>query len=165
MTQPSLGFPNSGHDHHACVRSAIGSAERLCKLQGVRLTAIRRRVLELIWQSHRPSGAYELLEQLAEEGHKPSPPTVYRALDFLIEYGLIHRVSSRNAFVGCSHPGEAHMAQIFICDHCGTAVEQADVALNRRIRHTAKDLNFQIREQTVEIAGLCPACTDERDDA
>ena len=165
MTHELPGFPNSGHDHHACVSSAIGSAERLCKRHGVRLTAIRKRVLELIWQSHRASGAYELLEQLAAEGHKPSPPTVYRALDFLIEYGLIHKVSSCNAFVGCVHPGEQHMAQIFICDRCGTAVEQEDVALNRRIRRTAQGLNFQIRRQSIEITGLCPACAGTPNDA
>ncbi|MCG6966051.1 MAG: transcriptional repressor [Chromatiaceae bacterium] len=151
-------FPAAGHDHHACVRSALRGAERLCAEQGLRLTAIRRRVLELIWQSHRPSGAYEILEQLAGEGHRPSPPTVYRALEFLLAHGLVHRISSRNAFVGCSRPGQGHMAQIFICDRCSVAVELADGTLNRRIRRNADDLHFHIREQTVEIAGLCPAC-------
>jgi Fur family zinc uptake transcriptional regulator len=102
------------------VRNALRGAERLCTTQGLRLTPIRRRVLELIWQSHRPSGAYEILGQLAAEGRKPSPPTVYLALGFLLAHGLAHRVSSRNAFVGCDHPGEEHMAQIFLCDHCSS---------------------------------------------
>jgi Fur family zinc uptake transcriptional regulator len=115
-----LSFPTSGHDHHACVRNALRGLERLCRTQGLRLTPIRRRVLELIWQSHRPSGAYEILGQLAAEGRKASPPTVYRALGFLLAPGLAHRVSSRNAFVGCDHPGEEHMAQIFLCDHCSS---------------------------------------------
>lgn len=165
MNLPNLSFPPSGHDHHACVRDALRGAERLCAEHGLRLTPIRRRVLELIWQSHRPSGAYEILEQLAAEGHKPSPPTVYRALDFLLTHGLAHRISSRNAFVGCTHPGEEHMAQIFICDRCSVVVEQADSSLNRRIQQNAEDLDFCIREQTVEIVGLCPVCAGRDDDA
>ena len=165
MNPQNRSFPNSGHDHHACARDALYGAERLCAAHGLRLTPIRRRVLELIWQSHRPSGAYDILERLAAEGHKPSPPTVYRALDFLLAHGLAHRVSSRNAFVGCTHPGEEHMAQIFICDRCSVAVERADSSLNRRIQQSAEDLDFRIREQTVEIAGLCPACAGQEDDA
>jgi Fur family zinc uptake transcriptional regulator len=161
MSMDQMAFPTSGHDHRACVSGALRVAEQFCERRGLRLTPIRRRVLELIWQSHRPSGAYALLEQLAAEGHKPSPPTVYRALDFLLENGLVHRVSSRNAFVGCTHPGAEHMAQIFICDRCGIAVEQSDAAVNRRIHHKAQDLQFQIREQTVEIAGVCPRCRDK----
>lgn len=165
MSTPPPPFPASGHDHAACVRAALKGAERHCATEGLRLTPTRRRVLELIWQGHRPRGAYELLEQLAADGHKPSPPTVYRALDFLLAHGLIHRVSSRNAFVGCSRPGGAHVAQIFICDRCGVTLEQADAAVDRRIRRTAQDLHFRVRQQTVEVAGVCPLCaarTDER---
>lgn len=164
MNLGPVNFPSSAHDHHHCVRSALDGAEKLCARQGLRLTPTRRRVLELIWQSHRPSGAYELLEQLAADGHRPSPPTVYRALDFLLAHRLIHRVDSRNAFVGCSQPGEDHMAQIFICDRCSIVIEQADSSLNRRIRRNADDLHFQIRAQTVEIAGLCPHCAEHADE-
>lgn len=158
MNTQHTPFPSGDHDHRICIRSALRDAERICKVRGLRLTPIRRRVLELIWQSHRPSGAYELLEQLAADGHKPSPPTVYRALDFLLAHGLIHRITSRNAFVGCSHPDNEHMAQIFICDVCGMAVEQADASVNQRLRRNASDMEFQIREQTIEITGLCPRC-------
>jgi len=164
MSNDPVTFPSAGHDHIACVNSALGEAERFCKRRGLRLTPTRRRVLELIWQSHRPSGAYELLEQLAAEGHKPSPPTVYRALDFLLENALIHRVSSRNAFVGCAYPGNDHMAQIFVCDRCGVAVEQADDSLNRHIRNKAQDMHFKIRSQTVELVGLCPLCNGDSND-
>jgi len=163
MSSEPTVFPAAGHDHRACVHSALRGAERFCMQQGLRLTPMRRRVLELIWRSHRPSGAYELLEQLTAEGHKPSPPTVYRALDFLLENALIHRISSRNAFVGCTQPGDEHMAQIFICDRCGIAVEQADDSLNRQIRHTAQDMRFKILTQTVELTGLCPLCDTEND--
>lgn len=165
MRSDSMTFPADAHDHRHCVRNAMDDAERLCTREGLRLTPIRRRVLELIWQSHRPSGAYDLLERLAADGHRPSPPTVYRALDFLLAHGLVHRVNSRNAFVGCTHPGEEHMAQIFLCDRCGVAVEQADGPLNRRIRRAADDLHFTIREQAVEIVGLCPNCAGQTDEA
>jgi Fur family zinc uptake transcriptional regulator len=158
-------FPASGHDHHSCVHSALRNAERYCGQKGLRLTPIRRRVLELIWQSHCPSGAYGLLGHLAADGHKPSPPTVYRALEFLLDNGLIHRVSSRNAFVGCTRPGQRHSAQIFVCDLCGIAVEQSDPVLDRQIGHNAQDLHFQIRELTVEVAGVCPRCNGSYDGA
>ena len=163
MSGPTPPFPAAGHDHRDCVNSALLGAERHCTRFGLRLTPVRRRVLELIWRSHRPSGAYELLEQLAAEGHRPSPPTVYRALEFLLKHKLIHRVSSRNAFVGCSCPGDEHMAQIFLCDRCGIAVEQADPALNRQILNKARDMQFVLHEQTVELTGLCPQCQDTRD--
>jgi len=163
MSRDQDAFPPSGHDHGFCIESALRDADRSCERRGLRLTPIRRRVLEMIWQSHRPSGAYELLEQLTSEGHRPSPPTVYRALDFLLENALIHKVTSRNAYVGCTHPGDEHMAQIFICDRCGIAVEQADPAFNRHLRDKAQDLRFRIRTQTVELSGLCPLCSGESD--
>lgn len=160
MTASSSPFTSPAHDHRGCISRALSNAEQLCRSQGIRLTAIRRRVLELIWRSHRPSGAYELLEKLAAEGHKPSPPTVYRALDFLLSNGLVHKVSSRNAYVGCSQPGEAHVAQLYICERCGNAAEQADDTLERRIRHNARAMDFRIHQQTVEISGLCPTCAE-----
>ncbi len=151
-------LPIGDHDHQACIASAMKDADAYCGAHGLRLTPVRRRVLELIWKSHCPSGAYSLLERLTRDGHKPSPPTVYRALDFLLEHGLIHRVSSLNAFLGCNHPGDEHAAQIFICEHCGVAVEQADTSVNRRLSQAAAEMHFRIRRQTVEITGLCAHC-------
>lgn len=165
MNAQSTTFPLADHDHRHCVAKALQAAETLCEQQALRLTPMRRRVLELIWSSHRPSGAYDLLELLAGEGHKPSPPTVYRALEFLLAHGLIHRVSSRNAFIGCAHAGQHHTAQIFICDRCNTVVEQADTSVDRRIHNSAEHLDFEIREQTVEIAGICPHCRAHDSDA
>jgi Fur family zinc uptake transcriptional regulator len=92
------------HQHEHCVHDALAAAEVLCAKRGVRLTAIRKRVLELVWASHQPLGAYAILDKLTNEGHKPAPPTVYRALEFLLEHGLIHRIASLNAFLGCIHP-------------------------------------------------------------
>src|SRR3546814_13619005 len=93
------------HDHDHCVSHALAEADSLCARQGVRLTALRKRVLELVWQSHKPLGAYDILAQLTEQdGRRAAPPTVYRALDFLLENGLVHRIASLNAFIGCNHP-------------------------------------------------------------
>lgn len=158
-------FPPRGHDHGACVRSALARAETHCRRNGLRLTPVRRRVLELIWQSHRPSGAYQLLEQLATEGHRPSPPTVYRALDFLLTQGLVHRVNSRNAFIGCSQPGNRHLPQLFICARCGVALELADDTIDRRIRRSADTIDFEVVDQAVEVTGICPACHGDTDGA
>lgn len=157
------GFNAQTHDHHACIDAAIKDAEQYCQANGLRLTPIRRRVLELIWQSHQPHGAYQVLEQLAQEGHQPSPPTVYRALDFLLTHGLIHKVNSQNAFVGCTRPGDVHDAQLFICDGCGVTVEQVDTAIHRRVLYNAAAIRFQVRRQTVEISGLCPQCAEHAD--
>ena len=100
------------HDHSHCVHSALSEADVLCAQKGLRLTALRRRVLELVWQSHKPLGAYDILAVLSEQdGRRAAPPTVYRALDFLLDNGLVHRIASLNAFIGCSHPEHAHQGQ------------------------------------------------------
>src|SRR5690606_29397539 len=100
------------HDHRRCIADALDAAERVCAGRGARLTELRRRVLELVWQSHRPVGAYPLLAALGRDGHAPAPPTVYRALDFLQAQGLVHRIESRNAYVGCPHPETDHTGQL-----------------------------------------------------
>ena len=105
----SIPLASRPHDHSHCVTHALGEAESLCTKSGVRLTDLRRRVLELVWQSHKPLGAYDILAVLSEQdGRRAAPPTVYRALDFLLENGLVHRIASLNAFIGCNHPGHAH---------------------------------------------------------
>lgn len=134
------------------------NAENLCRERGAQLTPIRRRVLELIWSDHRPYGAYELLEKLQQERGRVAPPTVYRALDFLLVNGLIHRIESLNAFVGCPRPHDHHSGQFFICDGCGTTSEIADKDLARRIDASARELGFTVSERIVEIRGHCPGC-------
>ncbi len=147
------------HDHSHCVHDALATAERLCAESGARLTPLRRRVLELVWGSHRPLGAYELLDQLTAEGHKPAPPTVYRALDFLLEQKLVHRIASRNAFLGCTHPGAAHAGYFLLCDECGNAEEIADSsALAGAIAAAAAAADFDVSSQTLELTGRCRRC-------
>lgn len=151
-------FPADDHDHADCVRQAMAQAEGYCGRSGLRLTELRHRVLELIWANHQPVGAYHLLEQLNNDGRKAAPPTVYRSLDFLLEHGLIHRISSLNAFVGCSHPGPDHNAQFFICESCGQAAELNDPGVESAIAKDAQRLGFSVGKRTVEVAGICARC-------
>src|SRR5690606_28474545 len=122
------------HDHARCVAAALAAAETLCQRRGARLTVLRRRVLELIWSSHEPVGAYDILQRLTEDGRRAAPTTVYRALDFLAAHRLIHRLASRNAYIGCRHPDESdHEGQFLICTGCGTVAELHDRRIGEAI--------------------------------
>jgi Fur family zinc uptake transcriptional regulator len=151
-------FPDKRHDHKACRSQALQEAENYCRRNDLRLTALRRRVLELVWTNHQPVGAYALLERLVSEGRKAAPPTVYRSLDFLLQHNLIHRIASLNAYVGCSHPGHSHEAQFFICEGCGQAAEIDDSSIESAIVLDAKRLGFSIARQTIEVTGTCAQC-------
>src|SRR5689334_14403794 len=151
-------FAPPGHDHASCVGDALAAAERKCAGRGVRLTEQRRRVLELIWLSHSPVGAYTLLDRLRADGVRAQPPTVYRALEFLVENGLIHRIESLNAYVGCADPDERHVGQFLICTGCHSAAELDDPGIGTAIAARAKEIGFSVSRATVEIEGLCPNC-------
>jgi Fur family zinc uptake transcriptional regulator len=151
-------FPHRDHDHLRCVTDAMSDAVRLCRTRGVRLTALRTRVLEIVWQNHKPMGAYDILAVLAAEGRSAAPPTVYRALEFLLEQGLVHRLSSLNAVVGCSRPGHTGCGQFLICRSCGNAAELNDSAVERAITRSATSQGFAVQGHTVEISGVCPDC-------
>lgn len=146
------------HDHQQCVHEALHQAASLCEQRGARLTPLRERVLELVWASHQPLGAYEVLDRLAADGRKPAPPTVYRALEFLLEQGLVHRIASRNAFVGCTGPAAAHVGYFLICRGCGNAEEIASPLLGSDLLAMAAARGFAVEEQTVELGGLCQEC-------
>lgn len=147
------------HDHSHCVSSALAEADVICAKQGVRLTALRKRVLELVWQSHKPLGAYDILGVLSEaDGRRAAPPTVYRALDFLLENGLVHRIASLNAFIGCVRPEHAHQGQFLICKQCHTTIELEQASISQAIVASAQEIGFAVEAQTVEIVGLCASC-------
>lgn len=147
------------HDHSHCVHNALAEADAICERAGLRLTALRRRVLELVWQSHKPLGAYDILGVLTEQdGRRAAPPTVYRALDFLLENGLVHRIASLNAFVGCNHPAHAHLGQFLICRVCSAAIELSNDAISQAINVGAGDVGFAVEGQTVEVVGVCSGC-------
>jgi len=149
------------HNHGDCIESALVTAESICKSQGQKLTKVRRRSLELIWQSHRPLGAYQLLAKLAEEGFNSAPPTVYRALDFLLSAGLIHKVESMNAYLGCAHADKAHKGYFLICDACHNVMELEYQDIHNSLLAKAKQHGFEIRANTIELTGLCGSCLSQ----
>ena len=152
-------FPSENHDHGECITEALQAAERLCRMRRVRLTQLRRKVLELIWSDHKPVGAYTLLAKLQQDG-PAAPPTVYRALDFLLEHGLIHRLASLNAFVGCARPESPHGTQFLICESCQNLAELDDGEIASAISRSTRASGFSPLRQTVEILGLCPQCRE-----
>lgn len=151
----------SSHDHASCVGQALDRARALCQSRQARLTPVRARVLELVWSSHRPRGAYAILEDLAGDGRRVAPLTVYRALDFLLEQGLVHRIESLNAYIGCPHPDERHSGQFLVCQRCGNATELDDPGVTAAITAGALARGFRPLRQMVEVLGLCPCCQDD----
>lgn len=159
--RPADPFGKAQHNHRDCLAAAVHTAERLCDLRGVRLTTLRRRVLELIWRSHDPIGAYAILDALRAERRRAAPPTVYRALEFLTEQGLVHRIESRNAYVGCADPEHGHTSQFLICGRCGAASELHDKRIQGVIGEDAHAVGFRIQHVVVEVIGLCPSCATQ----
>ncbi|MBT3238248.1 MAG: transcriptional repressor [Rhodospirillaceae bacterium] len=155
-------FKKPGHDHGRCIKSALDMAQSLCAARGARLTELRRRVLELVWASHRPIGAYDLLDKLKAERHNAAPPTVYRALEFLIELGLVHRIESLNAYMGCSGPDAGHSSQFLICRDCGSAAEINDARIDAAINNLSQDAGFSVHHHSIEVEGRCPDCRSTR---
>ncbi|WP_159716902.1 Fur family transcriptional regulator [Geminicoccus flavidas] len=153
----SLPHPHE-HDHQHCIADALATADRVCSRNGGRLTAIRRRVLEIVWASHRPVGAYDILETLSAERGRVAPPTVYRALDFLVGQGLVHRIDRLNAFIGCPHPDEPHSSAFLLCRCCGEVAELAAGELDTALAGIAQASGFRVESRTVELAGLCRNC-------
>lgn len=152
------GFKSHKHRHADCVSEAIAAAEQSCARTGQRLTKLRRRVLELVWAGHKPVKAYEILAQLQRERHGAAPPTVYRALEFLQNEGLVHRIESLNAFVGCGEPARSHSGQFLICRDCGMVGEMDDEELSTVIVSKARRIGFQVDHEMIEIRGLCNNC-------
>jgi len=155
-------LPYRPHNHDACVSHALADARAICQQQNVRLTPTRERVLELIWQSHKPLGAYDVLAELTSEGHSAAPPTVYRALDFLQQHGLVHRIASLNAFTGCAHAGEQHTSMFLICRACDNVLELTDASVSTAIHNAADAEAFRAEKVTLEVSGLCPRCQAEK---
>lgn len=151
-------FQPRNHDHGKCVTEAIAAAEARCAEDGQRFTALRRRVLELVWSGHGPVRAYDILDALRDERRGAAPPTVYRALDFLLGLGLIHRIESLNAYVGCGRPQRAHGGQFLICRVCGAVAELDDGGISRAVAKGADEVGFAAEHQMVEVVGLCPRC-------
>jgi len=148
------------HDHTHCIENAIEIAESICTKNRLRFTKIRRRVLELVWNNHQAIKAYDILELLQQEDSSAKPPTAYRALDFLLEHGFIHRIESLNAYIGCPQPEHIHNFQLLICNQCGLVKEMDKPELSSSLEQYAKESEFTLHSQVVEVHGLCKQCND-----
>lgn len=153
---PDLAF--APHDHGRCEGEGIERAEVLTGKRGVRLTPVRRRVLQILLKEHKALGAYDVLNRLAGEGFGNQPPVAYRALEFLEEQGLVHRIRRLNAYVACLHPGEVHAPAFLICRSCNAVAEAATDTTIAALSSAAGHLGFRIERATIEAIGLCPVC-------
>ena len=141
MSQPVFHAPD--HDHARCSADALAHAERLCEARAQRLTPVRRQVLESLLASHKPLGAYDIIDRTARDGTRHAPITVYRALDFLMHQGLVHRIESRNAFVACGHNHDtSEMVVFLICEHCGTVGEAPSKAVAESLKAASRAAGF-----------------------
>ena len=157
LTKPT--FPAPDHDHGRCAADAIAHAERVCAERAQKFTPIRRLVLQALLSSHRPLGAYEVIDQLARTMARPAPITVYRALDFLMENGLVHRIESRNAYLACAHDHDSTaMVAFLICEQCGSVGEIPAATVAQSLNAAARASGFAPKLSVVEITGRCAHC-------
>ncbi len=157
--QTSPGFEK--HNHARCVGQALAQAEKRSAREGLRLTPVRRKVLELLLQEHRALGAYAILDLLRDAGFGSQPPVAYRALDFLSEHGFVHKIERLNAFVACAHPGQSHSPAFMICRLCDAVAETQSAAAKGALGDAARAAGFQIEKTVVEAEGICPACVEQ----
>ena len=152
-------FPLPGHNHASCISHTLDRARLAFEARGLRLTDLRRQVLEEIAGSHHSIGAYEVLDRLATKGTRLAPISVYRAIDALIEAGVVHRLESRNAYFAChgGHGrGAAHL--VLVCERCGTVAEMQGEGVFAALDKAARDAGFEPRVRVVEMTGQCGHC-------
>ena len=146
------------HDHNQCCEAAIAAAEAKCEASGLRLTDIRRRVLEILLENHKAIGAYEVLARLQEEGYGSHPPVAYRALEFLVVNGFAHKLEKANAFIACSAPEQGHNPIFFICRCCRSVAEAHSNSIANALKKTVEEASFRVETAAVELEGLCSTC-------
>jgi Fur family zinc uptake transcriptional regulator len=152
-------FPSPDHDHDRCAADGLSHAERICGERAQKLTPIRRHVLQALLASHKPLGAYEIIDALGGSMPRPAPITVYRALDFLMVNGLVHRIESRNAYLACAHDHDAAALVAFlICERCGAVGEIPAAAVAQSLNSAARASGFAPKLSVVEITGTCAHC-------
>jgi Fur family zinc uptake transcriptional regulator len=151
---------NGGAPRGLGSQAALDAALAVCRTRGLLLTPGRQRILAILAREGRPLGAYDLIEKVAEEtGKRPAPISIYRALDFLLENSLVHRLASRNMFLACGHAHAAQEPIVFlICEHCGGVVEATSDDLRGSLAGLAAEARFATRATMVEVAGRCEAC-------
>jgi Fur family zinc uptake transcriptional regulator len=160
MTAVSPVLRHPYHDHRRCAADALSHAEDTARREGLRFTEQRRSVLEALLASHVPASAYDVIDRLAKDGHRPAPVSVYRALDFLVEHRFAHRIESRNAYVACDRGEDCDGAAtlFLLCDKCGAAGEASSTDLHAIIGEVTDRLGFTPSTPVVEIRGLCATC-------
>jgi Fur family zinc uptake transcriptional regulator len=151
-----IGFEH--HDHHTCIATCVAEAERKCQEEGLRLTDVRRRVLEILLERHKAVGAYDILDVLKSEGLGSQPPVAYRALDFLVANGFAHKIERLNAFVACGHPNSDCAPAFLICRGCEKVAETQAIPNDGALGASASAAGFVIERAVVEAVGLCPDC-------
>src|SRR5437868_14146731 len=163
VTRRRAVFPRPGHDHDRCSTDAMAVAEALCAQRGQRLTPIRRKVLAALLGTHKPLGAYEIIERLALTGPRLAPITTYRALEFLRENGLVHRIESRNAFVACVHNhGGGDLVIFLICERCGAVGEVPGGAAAEALKASSRAVGFSPKSPLIEVPGICAHCWGDK---
>jgi len=155
----AVGFEK--HDHTACIVDMITVAEAYCVANKLQFTPTRRRVLEFLLEDHRALGAYDVLDRLVKEGHGSQPPVAYRALDFLVKHGFVHKIERLNAYIACAYPHEKHSPAFMICRLCGSVAEASSAPAKKLLGQAAHDVGFRIERTVVEAEGLCPKCIPE----
>ncbi len=148
------------HDHTVCISGALTAAETYCRENKLKLTPVRRRVLELLLNDHKALGAYDILAIISSEGLGSQPPVAYRALDFLVTHGFVHKIENRNAYTACTHSGDDHTPAFLICTSCESVVEAHTDPTQGQIDQIAKQAGFTVQKSTIEIEGICPNCAE-----
>ncbi|WP_088330181.1 transcriptional repressor [Lacimicrobium sp. SS2-24] len=136
----------------------VEKARRYCESKGARFTQLREKIYAILINKAGATGAYELLDTLKETENSAKPATVYRTLDFLLEFGLVHRLESNNAFIACHHFGCSHPVQFLICDSCGEVKEIQSEGLKETLDAQAHAFGFKVSTQTIEAHGQCAQC-------
>jgi len=148
------------HDHACCTGDVLGYADQCARDDGLRLTPVRRRTLEILLESHRAMGAYDVLERLAQDGFGDQPPVAYRALDFLVESGFAHKIRRLNAYAACMHPKTDHAPVFMICRSCDAVAEAVAQDVRTAVQQVAMVAGFVVERVNVEVMGLCPRCVE-----
>ena len=149
-------------DHNLCINSALTEAEKICNQKNIRVTDLRRTVLKIIWQNHKAIKAYDILDQISGMNFSAKPPTVYRALDFLLENGFIHKINSLNSYIGCPHPLQNEQCYFIICSSCDEIEECSDENITNAIKTVMEKNKFTHKNIAIEIDGTCNSCLENR---
>ena len=135
--------------------------EEYCRNRSLKLTPVRRKVFELLLNEKSGLGAYRILDLLRSSGFSSQPPVAYRALDFLVEHGFVHKIESQNSFVACSEPGEHHSPVFMICKKCDSVSEAPTSASASNLSQALMDTGFQVEQTIIEAEGVCSTCADK----